>query len=257
MTIVLLQSSVVLLFVGYVFFDLVSINARAAGAVFNRNALGYSLAVMVNTVKRIFLVLYPPVLGVIALLGGVDDVVASVFACYLFSALPLFLMVKWRRNVMTRCSIFLLYYSRTGHLAYSAFRAMRMKSGLRQYVDVRIGQTYFRAPRVRKFSYSIVFTATWVYVFYSSSLFIVNLVGVIHAEYGPIVYQLVGLVNALGTIVFAFVLDPKISRMLEGREMLDLALNSQILGNGVSLAMGPVLMLVVLSILGYRDFFWL
>lgn len=252
MTMLLLQSSVVFLFVGYVFFDLVSINARAAGAAFNRNALGYSLAVMVNTVKRIFMVLYPPVLGVIALLGGVDEVVTSIFACYLFSVFPLFLIVKWRRNVMVRCSIFLLHYSRTGRFVRSAFQAMRTKSGLRQYVDGRIGKAYFRKSMAKNFSCSIAFTATWVYVFYSSALFIVNLVGVIHAEYGPIVYQLVGLVNALGTIVFAFVLDPKISRMLEGREMLGLALNSQIFGNGVSLMLGPIVMLTVLSVLGHQ-----
>lgn len=254
MKILILQSLVVVLFVGYVFFDLVSVSARAAGAVFNRNALGYSLAVMINTIKRIFVVLYPPVLGVIALLGEVDHVVAAIFYSYAFSFVSLALIVRWRRGVMVRCSVFLLHYSRKGKLLFSLFQASKSSSKLRKYIDNRIGQAYFEQNGAQKYSVELIFVATWVYVFYSGSLFIVNLVGAIHIEYGPVVYQLVGLVNALGTIVFAFVLDPKISRILEGKAGLGVALNSQLCGAGLSLMCGPILMLAVLSALGYPLF---
>jgi len=76
---------VILLFSLYALWDAMALLPRVAGAHLNQNGLGYTFSMMVRTLKRVFVVSYPLLLGWIALQG--ESLYPTIFASYFFGAL--------------------------------------------------------------------------------------------------------------------------------------------------------------------------
>jgi hypothetical protein len=80
-----------------------------------------------------------------------------------------------------------------------------------------------------------------VYFIYGSSLFFINILGAEFQEQSAVIYQLVGIINALGTLLMSFYLDPKISRNFDQKESIMESNDSVVAGQLLALAVwGPL-----------------
>jgi hypothetical protein len=92
-----------------------------------------------------------------------------------------------------------------------------------------------------KFDGALVFSSSWVYFVYGTALFFINLFGAKFQEHSAVIYQLVGIINALGTLLMSFYLDPKISRNFDHQSHVIVSNDSVLAGQLIALALlGPL-----------------
>jgi len=200
------------LFAAFVFFDLLSLMPRLSGSHLKMNGLGFSFQTIINTIKRIFLVLIPPSVGVIALNGTVSDVFYAIYLAHA-ATIASFTLAYVLRDVFFRyfCKM-IVQYSQGESLRKSAILAIR-----REHSISGLAQIKFNRENVR---FELLPVIVWIFFFYASSGFIINIIASVLPEYSVIVLQMTGFFNALGTMALAFYLDPKISRIYEsGRDV--------------------------------------
>ena len=78
-------------------------------------------------------------------------------------------------------------------------------------------------------------SALWIYFFFGSVYFLINIAGYTFKDYSTVVLQLTGIINATGTLILAFYLDPLLARIFEReRDRADLALKSVLLAQVVN-----------------------
>lgn len=101
-----------------------------------------------------------------------------------------------------------------------------------------------------QFDGRILALATWVFAFYSASIFSINILGEYFSEYSSIIYQLVGFVNAFGTLVWAFFLDPALSRRFDASRDVLGAYNSLLIASWLAnIVFAPLLILGIVALL--------
>ena len=72
------------------------------------------------------------------------------------------------------------------------------------------------------------------------SLFFINILGAKFSDQSAVIYQLVGIINALGTLLMSFYLDPRISRNFDHQENVMVSNDSVVAGQLVALSiLGP------------------
>lgn len=220
-----------------VFLEAASAIGRPAGSVSGRNSMGYTTTVLINTFKRVFMVLYPPVIGVIAALGGADAVVYTVYLCFLSSLIPMYLASRFRESILLGLVQFIIVFSRGRSFIVAASTWVRKRRYLRTAATLMIEDYRKSNPRRRMLEQvdtKILWLASWVLSFYSIAIFAINIAGAYFPHYGAIIYQLVGIVNALGTLVWAFILDPMLSRRFDSVSDVLGVRDSVLLANWVS-----------------------
>jgi len=208
--IVFLISLVSLFFFAFVFLDLASHLPRLSGSSLKLNGLGFAFQTMANTVKRIFLVIIPPTLGFIAVYGNPIDVFTAVLVSHATASISFVLAYGFRRKLTSIFDGAILHYSEGNSLVLSFRKGFINTRIVQNGIDIR-----FSIHSIRR---DILFPAVWIFFFYTGSGFLVNILAMISHEYSVIILQLTGALNALGTFVLAFVLDPKISRVYENGE---------------------------------------
>lgn len=238
------QVSVVLVFCAFVFLDLCSLSPRLAGSITRKNAIGPTFQVILNTMKRVFIVSYPPLLGVIAIItDGVDVLTQTILASYYASLIPLAMVFFMREKVVAFFCALIVAFDSSGSVFRAAWHAVRHHGEWTSEVGrhLRSGEKGYANLDIR-----LMLAASWVYLFYGSSMFIINIFAVKFDQYAEIIYQLVGFFNALGTIALAFILDPRLSRIYERQENLGITLNSLFGAHLMNLmVLGPLLILAI------------
>ena len=238
----MLSVLVVTLFFMYTLLDCISVVPRISGAVLEKNAISYSVTIMINTLKRVFIVSYPPILGWLSI-GSPEVLVPTIFFSYAFAGAAVLIVFLVREKLILYFCSLISTYSESGNLVKSLIKAV---SGCKNYVGVVSSDKFYMG--VDK---SLVYLSSWVYLVYGSSLFVINIVGFVYSDYSAVVYQLVGLVSALGTLVFAFILDPKISRFVEMKTKVVDSHNSLLLGQLISVVLlGPLLIFFLMLFFG-------
>lgn len=232
-----------------VFLEAVSAIARPAGAISGRNSMGYTTTVLINTCKRVFMVLYPPIIGVVAALGGADAVVYTIYLCFLSSLIPVYLASKYREELLLSLVQFVIVFSRGRGLIAAVSTCTRERKYLRSVANLMIEGYRKDNPRrsiLERVDTKILLLASWVLAFYSIAVFSINIAGAYLPFYGAVIYQLVGVVNAIGTLVWAFILDPMLSRRFDSLSDVLGVRDSVLLANGVAnLLMAPFLIFIL------------
>jgi len=225
---------VVALFGLYALLDALALLPRVAGSHLGMNGLGYTFSVMVQTVKRVFVVSYPPLLGWISISGG--ELYSTIYWSYFVGVVALLIVFTFRFALIRYFMILIDAYSISGSL-WGAVSSKKSKSG---YLEEVIEANYnFRIDK------RLVFSSSWVFFVYGSALFFINLFGAKFQEHSAVIYQLVGIINALGTLLMSFYLDPKISRNFDHRSNVMQSNDSVMVGQLVALAiLGPLSILV-------------
>lgn len=240
------QIGVIAVFMAYVLLDCVSYLPRIAGSIVGSNAVGYSFNLIINSFKRIFAVLYPPMLGILSIYITTREIYNTIIVCYILSFPVVIIVYMLRIRIISTFACAIRDYTSSGRLFISIFRAIsqiRMESPDSE-VLVKSGALGGRMGR------RIIWSGTVIFSAYSSSLFIINIIGSAYSQYGSIVYQLVGLVNGIGTILLAFYLDPMLSRFYESKGSLLGVTNSIFVAQTLSiLIVGPFLVSIIYYIL--------
>ena len=230
-----------LIYAGYVALDIISIFPRIAGSVVQKNGIAYSFQQMTNTVKRIFVVLYPPLLGLISINGTLNDMFRVVFLSYFVSVVVCVSVYLLRVQIVAIFCGVLESFAHDGRLIQSFLAGFRKQSNwtVSSYNIVREkvpNSSHF--PQLDK---SIVVTAVWIFFFYSATPFLINVLSMKYSGYSSIILQLTGLSSALGTLALAFLLDPKLSRIYEDQREVPIASRSLLLSHMINLTIaGPV-----------------
>ena len=241
---------VVLCFTMSVLLEVAGAAARPAGALLGKNSLGYTLLVMINTLKRTFLVLYPPLLGILALEGGPAAVVRTIYCCFAFALLPLLMATLARKRLIAACGCFISLYSEGRNITFAIKQAVRafLTFSVEQHARMAtLDESVGPATSLFEFDVRLFMLATVIQVFYTIALFAINLVGAYCEPYGPVVYQLTGLVSALGTLIWAFALDPQLSRKFDEGKDIARTYHSLLLANwACNVFLAPLLLWFIL-----------
>ena len=203
--VVLFISLISVFFFVFVLLDLTSHLPRLSGSSLGLNGLGFAFQTMANTIKRIFLVIIPPALGFIAVYGDPVDVFTAVLSAHAAASVSFFVVFLSRRKLASLFSGAILRYSEGDSLLLSFRKGLAGAKPFQNGVDIRFSLRAIRSD--------ILLPAIWIFFFYTGSGFLVNILAMITHEYSAIILQLTGALNALGTFVLAFFLDPRISRV--------------------------------------------
>jgi hypothetical protein len=195
---------------------------------------------MVHTLKRVFVVSYPPLLGWIALQG--EGLYPTIFWSYFWGALVVALVSIFKYPIIGYFIHLIQGYAIGGSVFYAVFKhPFRLHESMASqgWVDFSF-----------KFDQSLIYSSSWVYFIYGSSLFFINIFGAEFQDHSAVIYQLVGIINALGTLLMSFYLDPKISRNFDQKENIMESNDSVVAGQLLALVVwGPASLFLISLIL--------
>jgi len=120
---------VVALFGLYALLDALALLPRVAGSHLGMNGLGYTFSVMVQTVKRVFVVSYPPLLGWISISGG--ELYSTIYWSYFVGVVALLIVFTFRFALIRYFMVLIDDYSMSGSL-WAAVCSEKSKNGNRK-----------------------------------------------------------------------------------------------------------------------------
>ncbi|WP_341863267.1 hypothetical protein [Gymnodinialimonas sp. 57CJ19] len=220
---VVLITFVAIFFSAYAFFDSMAIISRSSASVVGLNAFGASIEKVMNTLKRLMIFLYPPVLGFFVIQNDAPSIFLAILFSYLCaSVIQLLIVFKRRKFLRYFCAVAEQFLKGS-----SIIRSLRLgfcssymisdgfskaESGLADISSVGGILSDFRG---------LITMASWIYFVFGASIFSLNILAIMYSEFAPVILQFLGLFNGLGTVVLAFYVDPIVSRFLDKSERLD------------------------------------
>lgn len=237
-----------MIYAGFVALDIIAIFPRMAGSIIQKNGIAYSFQFMTTTVKRLFVVTYPPLLGIISINGSIDDMFRIVLISYGAAILVWVAIFLFRIRIIAFFCASLEDFGQNGRLPRAIIAGLRYSSNWVDEVNKLFAGTFRIESGHTNIDKSIAVTAVWIFFFYSATPFIINIFGMKYSEYASVILQLTGVSSALGTLVLAFFLDPKLSRIYEDQKDLPFAFRSLIFSHLVNLSLICPLFFYTLSL---------
>jgi len=219
---------IIVLFSAFALLDAVAVVAKYVGGAVSLGGVGYTISNIVHTIKRLFVVSYPPVIAMKLLDDPLESLFTVIYVCY-FTAAFIALGVFLKRDTFKRVLARQIHSFGSGGSLWKAWEwktstdtvTTEASGGSGSYVDLKL-----------------FLSALWVYFFFGSVYFLINVAGYTFKDYSTVVLQLTGVINAIGTFILAFYLDPILAKIFEReRDRADLALRSvlwaQVLNFGI------------------------
>lgn len=206
-------------FSGYIFFDAMAVLARASASSASLNAFGAAIEKIMNALKRLSIFTFPPALGYFVYTQNESALFLTIFIAYGFAGMIILGVLIFR-------NLFLSYFNAVA-LAFGAghgiFYAFISKSARKKFAHAQVkeGISGFQLFDLLRDNLGLFLLASWVYFVFGASIFLINLIAMRFIDLAPIVLQALGFLNGLGTLVLAFFVDPKISRFLDKKYMLN------------------------------------
>lgn len=216
-----------MLFGAYAFLEICAVHARIAASLTGLNAIGASIEKMTHTVKRIAVFSYPPIIGVFHVLNEPEYIFYSAYFSLVLSIIVIVLSFLFRINAIKTFFVLIRMVSQNN--------SKSAENGRPILYALTHNNVYFRLSRsskllLKRLDTKILWFSATIYSVYGGSIFFINIFVLFFSGYEAIVFQALGLINGVGTLTMAFILDPIISRKLEtGRRMNTLS-NSVLMG---------------------------
>ena len=212
-------------FTGYAILDIFSLAVRVSGALVNANAVGSSYEKMINTIKRVFIVVYPPVLGILLVKKSYYVIFLCITFSYIGAGLAC-LLIALNQKFIISYFIGVIYKFRSHPNTIMSFASNPFKKVDANTIDeFNWGRGIVSSLLIEK---KLTFSYIWVGFIYSSSVFLINSMAIIFSKYNTIILQMIGFYSALGTVLLSFLIDPRISSNLDCKSGLDTVLNRMI-----------------------------
>lgn len=225
---------VILTYAAFSTLDAVSMFPRISGSLCGKNAIGSTVQVIVNTFKRIFLVSSAPMLGFIAISGGLADLVFAGVISSITSGILVIVVLRFHPTLVAFFCRYILRFAGSGSLVRSLLPLDENEKKWTIESREQVRSVGLRELFLTKSFRKVMLLSTWIFSFYSASIFILNILASRAAEYASVIVQLTGFANALGTLALAFFLDPILSRSFEKKAQLDGIMNGLLFGRIIS-----------------------
>lgn len=207
----MLISLAIIVVLSYVFLhalEIFSFAARVAGRISHRNALGTTTSQTVYTAAHIALVFFLPSLAYLVESGiSVNFYLTLVIAAYFFSfILSSLMLIKLNALQHFFQTIFIKYNKNT--LPIAIIKSLFNKNNNAKFKDCE------------KFTFDkIVFKKTLVsfvaYIFLITGFFNAFLLAVLFPDYRLTLSQFTSIFHGVGSVIFAFYIDPMLSRSID------------------------------------------
>lgn len=224
---IIISISIGMLFGVYVFLEVSAVHARIAASLSKKNAIGATLEKMTHTIKRFAVFSYPPLLGALHVLSAPTYIFYAIYASLISAAIVVFLSVILRVKMIKLFIVLIEFLSRDPGKDGSAV-ARILKLSLNKYHFLHLDRSILSF--FSKIDKKIIKFSALVYAVYGGSIFFVNIFVLFITGYDAIIFQMIGLINGIGTIVMAFLLDPMIARKLEAGQRMNVLSNSVFMG---------------------------
>jgi hypothetical protein len=188
--------------------EITSFGARIAGRISNRVALGTTLAQTLYTASRFLLVLFLPSLGFLVESGiDINQYILLVLITYFLSSLVTAILILNLNKVQIFFQAVFIRYEKHS-IPISIIKSLTVKNK----------DSHIKA--FDKFSFQkIVFKKTLVsfgaYLFLITGFFSAFMLAVLYPDYRLTLSQLTAIFHGFGSIIFAFYLDPMLSRSID------------------------------------------
>lgn len=210
-----MEISIVLLFLTFAFLDAIAQLPKYIGGAMSLGGVAFTVSNIIHTVKRIFVVMYPPVVAIFLLSEDLESLFVVIYICYLGAALVT-LTVYLKKEFTIKIIARQIYAFGGGGSLWRAWTWPKAPDFDIKSEDVG-----------KKVDAKIFLSALWIYFFFGSVFFLINVLGYMFKDYSSVIFQTTGFFNAMGTLILAFYLDPVLARIFErNRERADLALRS-------------------------------
>lgn len=206
---------IVLLFLSFAFLDAVAQLPKYVGGALSLGGVAFAVSNIIHTVKRVFVVTYPPLIAIFLLDSQLEDLFSIIYICYFGAALVTISVYLNRGMAIKMAARQVEAFGNGGSLwkiwTWPKISSFEIEPGIRdQNLDFRI-----------------FISALWIYFFFGSVFFLINVLGFTLQDYSSVILQTTGIFNAMGTLVLAFYLDPVLARVFErDRERAPLAIRS-------------------------------
>lgn len=225
----------VLFFTVFATLDGASLFPRISGSICGSNAIGASVQAIVNAFKRVFVVSFAPLLGYIQIVGTHENLIFVSVTASVVGGVAVFLCLLARKYLIVYFCQFIVRFSNSGSLIKS-MSGNGCDVGTWDDEANAVARNFsvseaFRSRKNRK----VFMLSLWIFTFYSSSIFVLNIIAHSFSDYASVVVQMTGLANAFGTLALAFILDPLLARSFEARDGLDGIILAMLLGRITSL----------------------
>jgi len=229
--------------------EISSFGSRVAGRITARTALGTTLALTIYTLSRFILIIFLPALGYLVESGiSVNNYLILVTLTFILTAaISIIIILKLNRLQQFYQVLFHKYSDHTIPVAL-------IKSLINSTIE-------FKLRVCDEFNFShLIFKKTLVsfiaYMFLSTGFFISFLLAVLYPENRLTVSQFTAAFHGFGAVIFAFYLDPMLSRSIDSHSD-----DTTWLKNVYSILFGRFLsyliMIIMLLIFFLYRFFWL
>lgn len=188
--------------------EISSFGSRVAGRIVNKTALGTTLATTISTISRFFLIIFLPILAYIVESGiTINNYLIMVIMAFSTAFIMSIVLIIKLNSVQTFYqNVFYEYNS--NNIPYSLIKSLLGKN------------KSFKEIVCDNFSLEkIIFKKTLVsfitYLFLTSGFFIAFMLAVLFPENRLTLSQLTAFFHGFGAVIFAFYLDPMLSRSID------------------------------------------
>ncbi len=207
---------IIVAYLFYAVFEVLSIIVRIAGSVEDLNAAGAAFEKVMGAIKRIFLFLCPPALGYLVYIDNMPLLTVTIFTSLAAAAGASLIMLLALQPLAIYFLLVVQKFHKGSHILPALFVGKENDKNARKKINSQPTSIFSESsPSVVIFVTSII-----VSFVYTASIFVVNIIASKTDGVGLIVVQLNGFINGIGTILVAFVLDPVVSRLLDHKRDL-------------------------------------
>lgn len=219
-----MATAVVVFYATYTFFDVLSLYIRVAASLNGNNAAGAAFEKIMNTFKRTSLFLFPPILGFFVLMESPIEMFWTFLASSLASGTLLVLMNRRRSTIIALLTDELSLFQ-AGRSAFASTLVI-MRRLLCHSTGTNQGLAEKHCAIKPDYNKKLVTYGSWIFFTHANSVFILNAAVSFFPVSGPVLLQSLGLINGMGSIFLAFLVDPLVSRHLDNGLELDVVINS-------------------------------
>lgn len=235
-----MQFIVIILFVIFSLLDLISTMPRYIGSQLEINASGSSFQNIVNTVKRFFVTLLGPAIGILSLSFTVTELIFVFALATLISIFVFVLALCYYNFILTYITKVMMDYKRGANIGESFFK----KSTASDQPSVRLDCIYQSGVNIRVFILCFM-----IYTLYFNAVFFINVVALLNSDISQVLYQMNGLVTSIGTLLLAFVLDPYLSRSFDEKNAVEENIRGLIVGRLSALIFSTIVYFFVYNLM--------
>jgi len=202
---------IIIVIVSYVLlhtFEIVSFGARVAGRITNRAALGTTLSQTIHTLSRFLLIIFLPALGYIVESGiTINDYLILVLVAYILTFIvSIIVLIKLNSLQQFYQLIFVKYNDNTIPIAI-------LKSLISKKTD--LNAKYCDDFTFDKVILKKTLLSFLAYIFLITGFFIAFMLAVLFPENRLTLSQFTATFHGFGAVIFAFYLDPMLSRSID------------------------------------------